>query len=163
MLRSTARLYSTSVRTLAEQAAAAGTAAELKFTLSLPHAPLLDHADVKRVTLPGRAGVFGVEIKSPPMLSELRPGLIHVLHADDKEDRYYIPGGFAFVNPDNTCSVSTPEGIRLEDVDADRLREGIHAATHKRDTSQNGSREHSEALISLEVLGGLAKHLGVST
>jgi F0F1-type ATP synthase epsilon subunit len=113
------RMFSTSVRALAEAEAGSSEAAtELRLNLSVPSRNLVSGAAVARVTLPGRAGTFGVEKSSPAMVSELRPGVVHVLGLDGSEQKFFIPGGFAFVHGDNRVDVSTSEGVRVEDIDA---------------------------------------------
>lgn len=112
------RAFSTTGRVLAEAEAAAAEATELRLNLAVPARALISGAEVARVTLPGRAGRFGVEKSSPSMLAELRPGVVNVIHLDGRSEDFFVPGGFAFVHGDNRIDVSTPEGVRVEDLDA---------------------------------------------
>ena len=64
---------------------------ELVFNLSVPDRSLVAGKEVTRVTLPGRAGVFGVEKNMPPMVSELRPGAIMVEYTSSEKEEFFIP------------------------------------------------------------------------
>jgi len=112
------RAITTTTRVLAEAEPVTNVSAELRLNLAVPARALLDGVDVERVTLPGRAGRFGVEKSSPAMLAELRPGVVNVIHIDGRSEDFFVPGGFAFVHGDNRIDVSTPEGVRLDDIDS---------------------------------------------
>jgi F0F1-type ATP synthase epsilon subunit len=156
-------LHSSAVRaaaaTDAAAAGSAGAASELTLTLAVPHRPLVSKKQVKRVTLPGRGGTFGLEKNSPPMLSELKPGLVRIDHLDNTVEDYFIPGGFSFKHPDNTMDVSSPEGVKLEHIDVDALRQANAEAIKKRDAAAVGSKDAAEANITLEVYKSLAAAL----
>lgn len=76
-------------------------AGELTLTLAVPARALVHKKAVKRVTLPGRGGTFGLEKNSPTMVSELRPGIVRVDNLDNTIEEYFIPGGFAFKHANN--------------------------------------------------------------
>jgi F0F1-type ATP synthase epsilon subunit len=126
MNRVARRCISTTSRVLAEAEAAAADSSELRLNLAVPARALISDMEVARVTLPGRAGKFGVEKSSPPMVAELKPGVVHVLHTSGSEDEFFVPGGFAFIHGDNRIDVSTPEGVRLEDIDAGESSQRQH-------------------------------------
>lgn len=149
------------VRTMAEEATAAGTE-ELRVNFAVPHTSLIANAEAKRVTLPGRGGAYGVEKNSPPMVSELRPGLVQVDYLDGNSEKYFIPGGFAFTHTGNKVDVTVPEGVRLEDVDTERLRELYQQSVSRKDSAQAGSPEAAEALTEIEVYKSLASSLGIT-
>lgn len=112
------RFISTTSRVLAEAEAAGAESSQLRLNLAVPARALISDMEVARVTLPGRAGKFGVERNSPAMLAELKPGVVHVLHTSGSAEEFFVPGGFAFIHGDNRIDVSTPEGVRIEDIDA---------------------------------------------
>eukprot|EP01138_Halocafeteria_seosinensis_P015719 gb/GECG01016040.1/.p1 GENE.gb/GECG01016040.1/~~gb/GECG01016040.1/.p1 ORF type:complete len:178 (+),score=21.20 gb/GECG01016040.1/:1-534(+) len=148
------------VRCMAEEASA--TTEELRVNLAVPHTSLVANAEVKRVTLPGRGGAYGLEKNSPAMVSELRPGLVQIDYPEGNSDKYFIPGGFCFMHKDNKVDVTVPEGVRLEDIDTERVRELNQQAVSKRDSAQAGSKEAAEAIIEIEVYKSLAHNLGMS-
>jgi F-type H+-transporting ATPase subunit epsilon len=166
LARSAARLVRSlhTARPLLAEAAAASSSSplsELTVTLALPHKSLVAKKEVKRVTLPGREGVFGVEKNSPAAVAELAPGLVRVDYLDNTSEEYFIPGGFSFKKADNSMDVSTVEGVKLDVVDVDALRAANTEAGKLRDAATAGSKEHAEAKIALEVYRTLAASLKV--
>lgn len=158
------RAFHVTARALADEAAeAAAGSDELRLTLAVPDKALVDKREVSRVTVPGRAGTYGIQKKSPPSLSELRPGVVDV-DFGGKEDnvKYFIPGGFAFTHADNTVDVSAPECVLLDEIDADMVRTKSDELKAIRDANTAGSREHTEAVIGLEVYKGIGHALGIS-
>ena len=56
------------------------------------------------------------------MLSELRPGVVHVEMEDGASEKYFIPGGFAFTHANGTLDISAPEGCKLDDIDVEQFK-----------------------------------------
>lgn len=155
--------HAASVVAAAEKAAAAPTdTTELVLNLAVPHRSLVAKKVVKRVTLPGRDGVFGVEKNSPPLLSELRPGVIRVDFNDGASEEFFVPGGFSFKHANNVMDVSCPEGVKLDQVDVDALRAANTEAVKKRDAAAAGSKEAAEAKVVLELYRSLSQSLKIT-
>lgn len=146
----------------AEPAAAAAATSELVLNFAAPTRSLVAKKVVSRVTLPGRDGAFGIEKNSPPLVSELRPGVVRVDFADNSSEDFFIPGGFSFKHANNVIDVSTPEGIKLDQVDVDALKLANGEATKKRDAATPGSKEHAEAKVVLELYRTLSQALKVT-
>ena len=147
------------LRSAVEEAVASS---ELTVNVAAPEGALVKGKAVKRVTLPGRAGVFGIEKNSPPMLSELRPGIIRVDHIDGSAEEFFVPGGFAFKHKRNHMDVSCPEAATLDQIDVDALRAANAAAIKSKDAAAAGSKEFAEAVLVLEVYKVLAQSLKVT-
>ena len=71
--------------------------AKIAFELVSPEKLLLA-AQADMVTVPGTEGYMGVMAGHSPLVSTLRAGMIDV-SVDGKDDRYFIRGGFAEINP----------------------------------------------------------------
>lgn len=152
LARSVVRAFSSSALRAAEAAApAAAASSELVLNFAVPSKPLVYKKAVKRVTLPGRDGAFGLEKNSPPMLSELKPGVVRVDYEDNTSEEHFIPGGFAFKHPNNVVDVSSPESLKLDQVDAEALKAANQEAQRAKDGATPGSKEFVEAQLSLEV------------
>jgi F0F1-type ATP synthase epsilon subunit len=165
LARAAARGYHASARLCKEAApaaAATGKLAELTLNFAVPHRAIVNKKEVKRVTFPGREGAMGVERNAPPVVSELRPGVVRVDHADNSVEELFIPGGFAFKHPNNSMDISAPEAVKLEHVDVDALRAANAEAGKKLAAAAAGSKEGAEAKIALEVYAALAKALKVT-
>lgn len=135
---------------------------ELILNLAVPHTTLVGNSEVKMVTVPGRDGVFAVEKSSPPIISELRPGLLRVDHLNGDVQEFFVPGGFVFNHAGNKCDVSVPEGVSLDDIDTERVRSELAGWAAKKAGAAAGSKQAAEADAALEVLTTLAKTVGVS-
>eukprot|EP00500_Bicosoecida_sp_ms1_P009805 CAMPEP_0203823840 /NCGR_PEP_ID=MMETSP0115-20131106/50227_1 /ASSEMBLY_ACC=CAM_ASM_000227 /TAXON_ID=33651 /ORGANISM="Bicosoecid sp, Strain ms1" /LENGTH=185 /DNA_ID=CAMNT_0050732873 /DNA_START=49 /DNA_END=606 /DNA_ORIENTATION=- len=159
------RSIATTRAALAEEAeeAHANVDGDMLLTFAVPDKALVQKRAIFRVTVPGRAGTFGIQKRSPPMLAELRPGVVDV-DFDGKGDsvQYFVPGGFAFTHADNTVDVSAPEAVLLEDIDADLVRSEAEKAKQAKDAAASGSPEEAKAAIASEVYKALGHALGVS-
>lgn len=159
LARAALRGFRTSARALAEASPAAPAAAgvELVLNLAVPSKALVSKKAVLRVTLPGRGGTFGLEKNSPPVLAELRPGVVRVDHLDSTIEEHFVPGGFAFKHANNVIDVSAPESVALDQIDVDALRAANIEATKKRDGAAAGTKEYAEAVLALEVYKALGQ------
>lgn len=128
---------------------------------SLPYASVIDNVPVKRVTVPGRGGTFGISAKTPEILSELKPGVVLVDNGKDEPQRFIIPGGFAFAHAGNKVDVSAPDAVAAEDIDADLLRTKAEEAKQAADAAASGSKEEAEANIALEVYKAIGFELDI--
>lgn len=73
-----------------------------------------------------RKGAMVILSKHIPTIAQLRPGVVTVTKEDGAEtEKFFVSGGFAFIHPDNTCSVNAVEAIPLADLDADLARAGM--------------------------------------
>lgn len=147
---------------LAEEAGDSLGDGEMRLNFSVPAHSIIANKPVFRVTVPGRAGTYGIQARSPASLSELRPGVVDVEFAGKDENvKYFIPGGFAFTHGDNSVDVSAPDAFLLEDIDADLVRSKAEELRQARDNAADGSFEEAEAKVGLEVYKALSHELGL--
>lgn len=97
-----------------------------KFELVSPEDLLLSQ-DVKQVLVPGTEGNFTVLPGHAPMLSTLRPGVLDVIDEGGREERIYVRGGIAEVNPSG-LTVLAEEAVPLAELSADMLAQQISNA-----------------------------------
>lgn len=155
-----------SARLAAEAPAAAAAAAaakdELLLNFAVPAKPVVHRKPVKIVTVPSRSGMLGLEKKSPAMLAELQAGVVRIDYLDNTSEEFFVPGGFAFMNKDNTLDVSSTEAVKLDQVDVEALKAANAEATKKRDSSAAGSRDRVEAQLALDVYKALSSAMKVN-
>ncbi len=77
---------------------------------------LLMSEDVEMVVIPGADGDFGVMTGHSPLLSNVRPGVIHVFAGGSVQNRVFVGGGFAEVTPER-CTVLAEEALPVDDID----------------------------------------------
>eukprot|EP00937_MAST-01D_sp_MAST-1D-sp2_P002629 g2629.t1 len=164
-LRRSTRSLHGSVARLAEEAAAAGAAAEnVTLNFALPHEAIYEGAIVDQVILPGEAGEYGVTAGHTPNITQLKPGVMQIHHEkDDKEpETYFISGGFAVTHENSTTDVSAIEAVKLDDLDAAAAQAGYAEAKSAYDTASDDSAEKAEAQIAMETYAAVADALGSS-
>ena len=97
-----------------------------KFELVSPEDLLLSQ-DVQQVLVPGTEGNFTVLPGHAPMLSTMRPGVIDVTDEAGNEERIYVRGGVAEVNP-NGLTVLAEEAVPLAELSPEMLAQQIRNA-----------------------------------
>lgn len=98
----------------------------LKFELVSPE-KLLMSEEVQQVNIPGNEGDMGILANHAPVLSTLRPGVVEVTGADGKQNRIFVRGGFAEVNPAG-LTVLAEQAIHMDDLDTAALDQQIQDA-----------------------------------
>jgi F-type H+-transporting ATPase subunit epsilon len=97
-----------------------------KFELVSPER-LLVSGDVEQVLVPGAEGDMTMFAKHAPVLTTLRPGLLDIGFPSGKNQRFFIRGGFAEVNPAG-LTVLAETAIDLEELKAEQLAQAIKDA-----------------------------------
>jgi F-type H+-transporting ATPase subunit epsilon len=90
-----------------------------KFELVSPEDLLLSQ-DVRQVLVPGTEGNFTVLPGHAPVLSTLRPGVLDVIDEEGREERIYVRGGIAEVNP-NGLTVLAENAVPLAELSPEML------------------------------------------
>jgi F-type H+-transporting ATPase subunit epsilon len=97
-----------------------------KFELVSPEDLLLSQ-DVQQVLVPGTEGNFTVLPAHAPVLSTLRPGVLDVVDESGREERIYVRGGVAEVNPKG-LTVLAEEAVPLAKLSPEMLAQQIRNA-----------------------------------
>jgi F-type H+-transporting ATPase subunit epsilon len=128
-----------------------------KFDLVSPEDLLLSQ-DVQQVLVPGTEGNFTVLPGHAPMLSTMRPGVIDVTDEAGNEERIYVRGGVAEVNP-NGLTVLAEEAVPLAELSPDMLAQQIRNAEEDvADATEDEKRRRAQE--SLDHLRDLQNALG---
>ena len=97
-----------------------------KFELVSPEDLLLSQ-DAQQVLVPGTEGNFTVLPGHAPMLSTLRPGVLDMIDESGREERIYVRGGVAEVNP-NGLTVLAEDALPLAELSPEMLAQQIKNA-----------------------------------
>jgi F-type H+-transporting ATPase subunit epsilon len=97
-----------------------------KFELVSPEDLLLSQ-DVQQVLVPGTEGNFTVLPGHAPVLSTMRPGVLDVVDEQGREERIYVRGGVAEVNPKG-LTVLAEEAVPLAELSPEMLAQQIRNA-----------------------------------
>lgn len=92
-------LRRSAARHMSTEAASASKSMTLNF--SLPHETLYSGASVASVIIPGVEGEYGVTMDHVPIVSQLKPGVLQILHEDGETEKYFVSGGFALTHPNS--------------------------------------------------------------
>jgi F-type H+-transporting ATPase subunit epsilon len=98
----------------------------VQFELVSPEQLLLSE-DVEMVVVPGGEGDFGVLPGHSPMISTVRPGVIHVFTDGGVSTRIFVAGGFAEVTG-SRCTVLAEEALSVDDIDRAEVETDLQIA-----------------------------------
>ncbi len=114
----------------------------ITFDLVSPERLLLS-TDADMVTIPGADGYMGVMAGHMPLVSTLRPGMIDV-QANGKDERFFIRGGFAEINP-TKVTVLAEEAIPMSEMDLAVLDQRIRDAEEDLAAAKTDQERHRAA------------------
>jgi F-type H+-transporting ATPase subunit epsilon len=117
----------------------------VQFELVSPERLLLSE-QVEMVVVPGAEGDFGVIHGHSPLISTVRPGVIHIFEGNAVKSRIFVAGGFAEVTGER-CTVLAEEAVALEDIDRAAVEQTLQDANEDiRDAGDNeAARSAAEA------------------
>lgn len=126
--------------------------AGLHFELVSP-ARLLFSGDVASVNIPGTEGEMGIYPGHAPVLTTLRPGIVTVVRDDGVQDRIFVRGGMAEVNPQG-LTLLAEVAIPMPEFTRDALDQQIRNAEADLADAKPGeaTRKANEELSQLRAL-----------
>jgi len=130
----------------------------LSLSLLLPHKPIFQNRKVRLVVIPAQSGMMGVLKNHVPTIAPLKPGVVTV-EESGKQEKFFVSGGFAFVNPDKTCQITAVEAVPVDQIDPDAARSGLTHYTQEYAKAQ-GDEDKAKARIGLEVHQQLVYAIG---
>jgi F-type H+-transporting ATPase subunit epsilon len=127
--------------------------AGLHFELVSP-AKLLYSGEVAAVTLPGTEGDMGIMPGHAPVLSTLRPGVVTITREGAADEKIFVRGGFAEVNPQG-LTVLAETAIPIAELNAEALSQQVKDAEEdladaKDDETRRRASENLEHLKALQ-------------
>ena len=125
----------------------------VQFELVSPEKLLLSE-EVEMVVIPGAEGDFGVLPGHTPVISTVRPGIIHIFEGGSVKTRIFIAGGFAEVTAER-CTVLAEEAIPLDDIVREDVEKALQDAIE--DVSDAGDNASERALAEQRAESARAK------
>jgi F-type H+-transporting ATPase subunit epsilon len=114
----------------------------VQFELVSPEKLLLSE-EVEMVVVPGAEGDFGVLPGHTPVISSVRPGIIHIFEGGAVKSRIFVAGGFAEVTGER-CTVLAEEAVPLDEIDRDQVEKDLQTAVD--DIADSGENASDRAL-----------------
>ena len=145
---------------------AGDVATRISLDFSMPHESIYAKTEVDMVIIPGTAGEYGVTAGHTPVIAELKPGVVQIYHNgvnDPEPEKFFVSGGFAMTHADSSTVLSTPEAVKIEDLDADAAQKGYTESKAKMDAADPESEDYAIARISFEAHEAMCHALGIST
>lgn len=127
-----------------------------KFDLVSPERLLMSE-EVSEVVVPGTDGEFTVYINHAPVMSTLKPGILRITHGG-KEDRIFVRGGFAEVNPEG-LTILAEEAVPVNELKANDLNEHIKAAEEEAAAAKDETAR-ADATLKVDSLKYVQTQLG---
>ncbi|PXX96565.1 F0F1 ATP synthase subunit epsilon [Halomonas sp. LBP4] len=121
--------------------------------------------EVEQVIAAGVMGDLGILPGHAPLLTELHPGPIRVIHDGGQEENYYVSGGFLEVQPD-VVTILADSAARAKDLDeasAEEARQHALRALNDQSAELDYTRataELAEAVAQLRTIQQLRKKAG---
>jgi F-type H+-transporting ATPase subunit epsilon len=121
--------------------------------------------EVEQVIAAGVMGDLGILPGHAPLLTELNPGPIRVIHDGGQEENYYVSGGFLEVQP-NVVTILADSASRARDLDesaAEEARQQALKAFNDKSAELDYTRaaaELAEAVAQLRTIQQLRKKGG---
>jgi F-type H+-transporting ATPase subunit epsilon len=110
---------------------------------------------VAMVVISGEEGELGIMPGHMPLLTAIKPGQVKLVTPDNKEEYYYVSGGFLEVQPD-VVTILADTVIRADNIDRERAEEAKKKAeqilaTKKLDDYTAALIELNKALAQLRI------------
>ncbi len=110
---------------------------------------LLMSEPVEMVVVPGVQGDFGVLAGHAPLISTVRPGVIHIFAGGAVTSRVFVDGGFAEVMAER-CTVLAEEAMPVDEIDRAAVERQIADATDDvRDAGGEAARQAAERRLAI--------------
>ncbi|CAM0554492.1 F0F1 ATP synthase subunit epsilon [Vreelandella titanicae] len=120
---------------------------------------------VEQVIASGIMGDLGVLPGHAPLLTELQPGPVRVIHDGGKEENFFVSGGFMEVQP-NVVTILADSASRASDLNeaaAEEARQQALRAFNEKSSELDYTRaaaELAEAVAQLRTIQQLRKKAG---
>eukprot|EP00842_Homolaphlyctis_polyrhiza_P005413 jgi/Hompol1/5873/HPOL_000123-RA len=150
-----AAAVSTGRRFLATEAPSSG---KLIVNFAVPHQVILGKYEAKQVNLSSEDGDMGILAGHVATLAQLRPGVIEFFGAE-KNEKFFVSGGFAVVNPDSTLNINAIEAVPLSDLDFEAAKRALEDASKRLTTGSEEDKVVAKIQHELfEAVVAAAKH-----
>ncbi len=108
---------------------------------------------VSHLSVSGQEGELGIMPGHTPLLTAIKPGMVHLVKQGGSEEVIYISGGFLEVQPGGV-TVLADTAIRGEDLDHAKAVEAERAATEQ---LSNPSKDIDFALVTAQLAQAVAQ------
>ena len=134
----------------------------LTLNFCLPHEAVYFGKPVEQVIIPGAEGEYGVTAGHSPIASQLKPGVLQILHGGGEDpEKFFVSGGFALTHESSVTDISAVEAFKLDDIDPEAVKESYASAKAKFDAASDEA-DKAAAQVAMETSRALAIAVGVA-
>mmetsp|Transcript_4479 Transcript_4479/g.9464 ORF Transcript_4479/g.9464 Transcript_4479/m.9464 type:complete len:168 (-) Transcript_4479:381-884(-) len=165
MMHAVARRAASAAPSLARRAMSSeAVGGSMTLNFNLPHESIYSEAKVAQVIVPGSAGEYGVTADHVPVVAQLKPGVLQIIHdgASGEPEKYFVAGGFSITHANSVTDISCPEAVKLDDIDSAAVQSNYESAKSASASAENGSVAQAEAQIDVEVNRAMGAAVGLS-
>lgn len=94
----------------------AAPATVMTLNFSLPHETIYNGAAVDSVIIPGADGEYGITVDHVPTVSQLKAGVLQIMHSEGEAEKYFVAGGFALTH-ENSVTVRCELVYLIDSID----------------------------------------------
>lgn len=139
------------------------SASGMTLNFSLPTETIYEGAKVDQVIIPGAAGEYGVTADHVPVVAQMKPGVLQILHEGSSDpEKYFVAGGFSITHDNSVTDISCPEAVKIDDIDSDAVTSAFEAAKTAFAAAEAGSVDAAMAQIDMEVNKAMGAAVGVT-
>ncbi|MEM5470623.1 F0F1 ATP synthase subunit epsilon [Hoeflea sp. AS60] len=115
---------------------------------------LLFSATVTEVVIPGTDGEMTVMAHHAPTMTTIKPGVVTVVTAEGKSERFVVFGGFADIIPEG-CTLLAESAVSVNNIDRSDLSKRLQDAREdvtdaSNDAARQKAQEYLDHLATLE-------------
>ena len=88
--------------------AAEASDGSMTLNFNLPHETIYSEAKVSQVIVPGAAGEYGITADHVPIVAQLKPGVLQIMHEGAEAEKYFVAGGFSLTHENSVTVRSVP-------------------------------------------------------
>lgn len=135
----------------------------MQFDLVSPERRLAS-VQAREVRIPGADGDLTAMPGHAPLITTLRPGILHIVKADGATDDYAVTGGFAEIS-EAGVSLLAEESLHVSEVTPEIVRGYVARAEEQlRAAKENGSHDVvDDATKLLADMVAMGDHMGISS
>jgi len=157
------RASSSILRRSLSSAAPESASAGMTLNFNIPSETIYAGASVEQVIVPGAAGEYGVTADHVPVVAQLKPGVLQILHSGSSEpEKYFVAGGFSITHDNSVTDISCPEAVKIDDIDSAAVSSAFDAAKSAFASAEAGSKEAALAQIDMEVTKAMGAAVGIT-
>mmetsp|Transcript_50106 Transcript_50106/g.150841 ORF Transcript_50106/g.150841 Transcript_50106/m.150841 type:complete len:168 (-) Transcript_50106:224-727(-) len=134
----------------------------MTLNFNLPHETIYSGAKVSQVIVPGAAGEYGITADHVPIVAQLKPGVLQIMHDAGEPEKYFVAGGFSLTHANSVTDISCPEAVKLDDIDSAAVQKNFDAAKNAYSSAESGSAAHAEAQVDIEVNRAMGAAIGLA-